>query len=119
MKKLLLLSVLGILCNQVYALDIVYPKTDTSTINSPKSFFIGSADYEKPLYINGKETEVHPSGGFAQQVNLSYGKNTFEITSGSDKLVYTEVCLCGYKAQDKYRPKKMPELLPTRFAKFP
>ncbi len=80
---------MGILCNQVYALDIVYPKSGTVTINSPKSFFIGSADYEKPLYINGKETEVHPSGGFAQQVNLSYGKNTFEITSGSDRLVYT------------------------------
>lgn len=89
MKKLLLLSVLGILCNQVYALDIVYPKSDTAVINSPKSFFIGSADYAKPLYINGKETDVHPSGGFAQQIDLEYGNNTFEITSGEDKLIYT------------------------------
>ncbi len=89
MKKLLvLLFALGIICNGTYALDVVYPKTTDVTINSPKTFFIGSSDYSKVLLINGQETTVHPSGGFAKQVNLSYGLNTFELKSGDDKLIY-------------------------------
>ena len=71
-----------------FALNIVYPKTQTVTINSPSTFFVGSSDTKKPLSINGQNVSVHPSGGFAQSVPLNIGKNTFTIKSGKDTLIY-------------------------------
>ena len=43
----------------VYALDIVYPKSQNVTINSPTTFFVGSADTTIPLKVNGKTVSVH------------------------------------------------------------
>ena len=72
----------------VYALDVVYPKKNEVTINSPSTFFVGNADTAIPLKINGTEIPVHKSGGFAHAVKLNAGKNEFVIESGEEKQVY-------------------------------
>ncbi len=89
MKRFLIISGLLIISGKAFALDIVYPSYKAVTIGAPSSFFIGSADTEKPLTINGKTVPVHPSGGFAYVVSLNTGKNTFLIKSGSEELTYT------------------------------
>ena len=75
----------------VYALDIVYPKSQDVTINSPTTFFVGSADTTIPLKVNGKTVSVHKSGGFAYFVNLNFGENNFTIESGDQKQNFTIV----------------------------
>lgn len=77
MKKLLYLLPLLVLTQGVYAFDVVYPKKNIVTINSPTTFFVGSSD--KPLTINEKKVDIHPSGGFAYFVDLNEGQNTFEL----------------------------------------
>lgn len=84
----LILGILGI-GSQVYALNVVYPKTESVTINSPQTFFIGSSDSTIPLTINDISVEVHPSGGFAKTVPLSFGKNVFTLKSGDETLTFT------------------------------
>ncbi len=88
MKKLLIILGYLSIAQTVYALDIVYPNYNAVTIAAPSSFFIGSADTDKPLTINGNTVPVHPSGGFAYVVPLSIGKNTFKIKSGTEELNY-------------------------------
>lgn len=78
-----------IFCQSALALNVYYPKTDKYTVNSPTTFFIGSADTDKPLIINGETVPVHQSGGFAYFVKLNYGENIFNITSGDENLKYT------------------------------
>ena len=90
MKKLFFTTCILLAAAQCsFALDIVYPKSSNVTINSGATFFVGSASSKTPLTINGKTVEVHPSGGFAQSVPLSLGKNVFQIKSGKDVLTYT------------------------------
>ena len=89
MKLILALIVILLSCPNVWALDVVYPKTEKYTTNSPTTFFIGSSDIDKPLIINGENIPVHPSGGFAHFVKLKFGENTFEIKSGNEILKYT------------------------------
>ncbi len=69
----------------VYALDVVYPKKNDVTINSPSTFFVGNADTSIPLKINGVDIPVHKSGGFAYAVKLNTGKNKFVLESGEEK----------------------------------
>ncbi len=88
MKKLLIILGCLSIAQTVYGLDIVYPNYNAVTIAAPSSFFIGSANTDKPLTINGNTVPVHPSGGFAYVVPLSIGKNTFKIKSGTEELNY-------------------------------
>jgi N-acetylmuramoyl-L-alanine amidase len=71
-----------------FSLDVVYPKKNQVTIDAKSTFFIGSADKDKPLYINGEEVDVHPSGGFAKTVQLKTGENNFVIKSGNKTMLY-------------------------------
>ncbi len=71
-----------------YALEVVYPKTSEVTIQSSKTFFIGSSNADKPLTINGENVPVHKSGGFAHVVELQAGENEFVLESGSEKQIY-------------------------------
>lgn len=89
MKKFLILLSILVIGVCAYALDVVYPKLDKVTINSPSTFFIGSSSPNKTLTVNGENVEVHPSGGFAKVVELKYGENLFELLSGDEKLVYS------------------------------
>lgn len=89
MKNYILTSILLVLCaQQVFALDVVYPKKNEVTIASPKTFFIGNSDTNKALKINGTVVPVHKSGGFAYPVELDYGLNEFILESGNEKQIF-------------------------------
>ena len=89
MLKNLILSILILIVGQsVFALDIVYPKKNDVVINSSASFFVGSANPDEQLTINGLNVEVHPSGGFVFPVKLVYGVNNFKVKSGSEVVSY-------------------------------
>ena len=68
-----------ILGNKAQTAQIVYPKTQTVTINSPVTFFIGNEKSGNELYINNEKVKVHPSGGFYHVVKLNNGENVFKI----------------------------------------
>lgn len=89
MKKFILALILITLAQSAFALDVVYPKSKTVTINANSTFFIGSSDPKKKLTINGQPVEIHPSGGFAYVVPLSVGGNNFNIKSGNEQLNFT------------------------------
>ncbi len=89
MKKFLLTSLILLIAQSAYALDVVYPKTKEVTIYANSTFFIGSSDVKKPLTVNGVKINIHPSGGFAHFVPLNNGKNTFVLQSGNETLTYT------------------------------
>lgn len=93
MKKIWLLTLLflGILgfCCKAKAIQIVYPKTNHAKINASSTFFIGSANPDETLKVNGTEVKVAPNGAFAQMVPLDFGVNDFSITSGSDTVNFS------------------------------
>ena len=86
MKKLIILFFALIFNQCVFALDVVYPKKNCVTINSPTTFFVGSS--KESLNINGKNVELHNTGAFAHFVELSYGENIFEIKTKDESLTY-------------------------------
>lgn len=88
MKKVLITLILLMISQCVMALEVVYPKKNSVVINAKSTFFIGSADPDKPLTINGTKVDVHPSGGFAYMIPLNTGKNTFTLISGESQLIY-------------------------------
>lgn len=62
--------------------NIVYPKSDCVTINSPETFFIGNENFGTSLKINDELVDIHESGGFWHTVKLDYGENIFNIDNG-------------------------------------
>lgn len=101
MKKILFLFLLILFLTQkVYALDIVYPKTNPVTINAGSTFFIGSST--SSVKINDIDVPTAPNGGFAQVVELNYGENSFKIISGKDcmnfKIIRPYPCKTSYCA---------------------
>ena len=87
MRKFLILFFVLFLTQRVYAFDVVYPKKTNVSVNSPTTFFIGAST--EPLTINGENVELHRTGAFAYFVNLSNGKNTFELKTETETKVYT------------------------------
>ena len=89
MRKFLILIFIFLLWGtKAGAIEIVYPKTNPVKINSPSSFFIGSADPKKTLKINGIKVRVTKIGAFAQAIPLTEGKNKFKITSGEETIEF-------------------------------
>ena len=88
MKKFLIILLIMLFGQMVYALDVVYPRKNIVTINSPSSFFIGSANPKQILIINGVQVKVHPSGGFAHVIMLNEGENKFVLQSGHELKTY-------------------------------
>ena len=86
MRKFLLVFLLLILGNRIYALDIVYPKRYNVVINANSTFFIGSS--KEPVKINGQDVPLHQTGAFAYVVNLKNGENIFKIISGEEYKLY-------------------------------
>ncbi len=76
-----------------YALDIVYPKKNSATINAKSTFFIGSTKPKSILTINNKSVKVWDDGSFVEVVPLIDGDNPFYIKSllngESEELIYT------------------------------
>ncbi len=88
MKKFFIIFGALLIAQASYALEVVYPKTSPVTINSPSTFFVGSAG--SYLIINGHAVPVHKSGGFAYPVKLNYGKNKFVLKSDG-KIINFEI----------------------------
>ena len=87
MNKILPLLLLFFAFNsKVFAFNIVYPAHSNVTINSPSTFFIGSA--KSKLSINGEHVKIHHSGGFAHVVKLNEGENRFIIKSKNDEKTF-------------------------------
>ena len=88
MKKFLFILIFICSCQNAFAFNIVYPKKNEVTINSPSTFFIGSAKHKDKFTINGESVNIHHSGGFAYVVPLKEGKNEFVISDGKDTKTY-------------------------------
>ena len=86
MKKFILILGGILLCQSAFALDVVYPKKQQVTINSPTTFFVGSAASD--LTINNTPVDVHESGGFVYFVNLNEGENIFKLKSCDEVLEF-------------------------------
>lgn len=90
LKFIVLFTILALNPNNfAYSANIVYPKSNNVTINSPRTFFIGSEDPTNTLKINDENVEIHPSGGFWHTVELQDGVNTFKIDNGLETKIYT------------------------------
>ena len=86
MKKFLLILGCVLVCQSAFALDVVYPKKQELTINSPTTFFVGSAASD--LTVNNMPVDVHESGGFVYFVNLNEGVNIFKLKSCDETLEF-------------------------------
>lgn len=83
-KTLNIIMAVIMLAGTAYGAEIVYPKSENVTINSPVTFFIGNEKPDKELYINGEKVKIHPSGGFYHVVKLNTGENVFNIDNKTD-----------------------------------
>lgn len=87
-----LLIVTLLLCSQVNALEVIYPK-DNSYVNADSTFFVGNTDKGATLKINNERVKVYPNGSFVHVTELDPGTNEIKIIStskeGTEKLVYT------------------------------
>ena len=84
----MLLLIILFFSSTAFALNVVYPHKKQFQFNSDRTFFIGSSNPNKELFINGEKVEVHSSGGFAKVVKLTEGLNVFKLISGDDILIY-------------------------------
>ena len=89
MKRFIFILSIMLAAQSANALDVVYPKTNTVTINANSTFFIGSSDPKKQLTVNGQNVQIHKSGGFAYVVPLNVGANNFNLKSGNEQLNFT------------------------------
>ena len=86
MQKFLLLLIIFLLGNCVFAFNIVYPKQCNVTVNAKSTFFIGGSD--KPIKINGQNINLHSTGAFAYVVPLNVGINNFKIETDDECKLY-------------------------------
>lgn len=82
----LLIFFIGI---KVYALNVIYPTSNTMNTNASSTFFVGNTDPNDDLYINNFKIDVHKSGAFAQKVPLEIGKNIFTLKTSLGEKTYT------------------------------
>ena len=66
-----------------FALDVVYPKKNTPTINAKSTFFIGNIGDDKEFYINNNKVQTYKDGIFVVVVPLNFGVNNFTLKSVS------------------------------------
>lgn len=103
MKNFLFLALFFfVCCTRVFALEIVYPKTNPVKINASSTFFIGSTNPGENLKINNIDVKLSPLGAFAQIVPLNFGLNMFELKSGNDVINF---------AIERAQPSAAPALL--------
>lgn len=87
--KIYIIALILLIGSTAIAANIVYPKTNNVTINSPRTFFIGNEKPHTKLSINGENVDIHKSGGFWHTVTLHDGENIFKIENGKETKTYT------------------------------
>lgn len=75
--------------NFVQAANIIYPNSESTTIDSDITFFIGNEKYGRNLTINSEPVKIHESGGFLHVVKLEPGQNNFKIKDNDSTMIYT------------------------------
>ena len=82
MKKSLLITLLIFLMGSLPSysfIDVVYPTTKETTINSDETFFTGSVDKNAKLKINSETVPLWQNSFFVHMVPLKYGKNIINL----------------------------------------
>ena len=64
---------------QCEALEVVYPKNPTVSVNASSTFFVGSTTAGSTLTINSKPVKVWENGSFVEVVTLHDGENDFVL----------------------------------------
>lgn len=70
-------------------LTFSYPTSREVTVEESKFQFLGSTDPNIPVTMNGQKLELTERGGFAVDVTLQPGKNTYTFVSGGKTVTYT------------------------------
>lgn len=65
------------------------PKKTTVTTDESKFSFLGSTDPHFPVTMNGEALKLTEKGGFAVDVTLKPGKNTFTFVSNGKTVTFT------------------------------
>lgn len=82
--KIILLALVIFCSLPANALQIVYPKTQTTIMSANSTFIIGNTTPNSCLKINNKEVKVYSNGSFVEVVSLSDGDNIIEIDSKNE-----------------------------------
>jgi N-acetylmuramoyl-L-alanine amidase len=79
----------AVLAAEPAALQVVYPPADHQT-QAEQIFFIGTADPNQPVLINGNPIKGRSDAGhFAPSLPLDLGPNQFTLTQGDESLSFT------------------------------
>ncbi len=70
------------------ALTVGIPSSRSFSTTRGAVWFTGGCDPEKPLYLNGAEVAVTPSGLFSVRAPLSPGKNVITLENGENALTF-------------------------------
>lgn len=70
------------------ALSVVYPPENHET-TADRLFFIGTAEPDQPVTLNGEEVERSPAGHFAPSIPLELGINTVTLQQGDRSLTFS------------------------------
>ena len=71
-----------------WALSVVYPPENHET-TADRLFFIGTADPDQPVTLNGEVVERSPAGHFAPSIPLELGVNTVTLQQGDRSLTFS------------------------------
>lgn len=77
---------------------LVQPTRETNVVRSTRQYFSGSTCKSCELTINGKEVKVYSSGGFAWEVNLQPGDNTYTLVAKSGAATVSKKVIFRYSA---------------------
>ncbi len=85
---LILLFVLILGVNQVFAYDLIQPKEKKSIVNTNYAFFYGKAKNTEVISINDEKVPLASNGAFAHSVKLKDGENRIIVRSNFNTQVY-------------------------------
>ena len=94
------------------ALQVVYPKTQSTQISAASTFIIGSTAPDAKLKINDIDVKVHDNGSFVQVVPLNDGVNKIKIDSQDSKEHNTMTYIINRV------PQKVPESMQAALEEF-
>ena len=112
--KLYIILTIILYGNSAISANIVYPKAQNVTINSPRTFFIGNEKPRTSLKINDDAVDIHKSGGFWLTVSLHDGENIFKIDNGKEVKTY-KIFRSPAKVNINYSKPKLTEFSQYKF----
>ena len=80
---LLMLAIFGQSQNNRPFIKLIQPVRESNVVRSNRQFISGSTCKGCELTINGDPVKVYSSGGFAYELNLTEGENSFQLQARS------------------------------------